>query len=172
MKNYRSIYFNDERKWKASSKYDDVFQVGVCKAVGYIYADTNGFISKENCIEYNLYDLEKSFVKNGKLTRIVSKIKYDELWVGDPSMIQFILDKNKKILTASDWSCEASVFFEKLTCTKVYHEQCPNMYHVISELFNSWCLWCEEKIWAPDESGKNIPFSLHPYDPENPIPTK
>jgi hypothetical protein len=35
-KPYRSIYFNDERKWKSNHRDDDILQVGIKKAIGYI----------------------------------------------------------------------------------------------------------------------------------------
>ena len=81
--------------------------------------------------------------------------------VGNKPMIQNILDHHKDLLIKSDWPLNAKDFFYKLCFTDVDHEENKELYHLICDLFNSWCLWCDEKIWI---SGQSSPLSANPYD--------
>ena len=54
-------------------------------------------------------------------------------------------------------------FFYKLCSEDVSHKENKELYHLICDLFNSWCLWCDQKIWLP---GSHTPLSANPYDPD------
>jgi hypothetical protein len=163
-KPYRSIDFNDERKWKSTNLLDDVLQVGVHKAIGYVSASSVSSY-KENVIGTDLLELEKVLIKNGKITLLqVEDSNNSFLWAGDQEMIQSILNKNQNILLEYKYPTDAKEFFMKLASEDVIdHNSNQKMYHLVAELFNSWCLWCEDKIWI---YGEKI-LSTHPYDPDN-----
>ncbi len=160
-KPYRSRDFNDERKWKSYHLIDDVKQVGLQKAVGYIIKSLT-FSFTENTIKEDFVLLEKEFKEQGKLTKIIrDKIPLEILWVGDPAMMKTILDNNEEIIVKSGWSVNPKEFFSKLCKTDIDHNKNRPMYHIIAELFNSWCLWCEKPIWFDGNA-----LSENPYDPD------
>lgn len=150
-KPYRSPEFNDERKWKAKNLLDDVVQVGKQKAIGYV------------CISDTilLEDLETMFPT--KLTYYKADRLVPVFYVGDMGMMQKIIDHNKDLLIKNNWSLNAVKVFDRVCREDVAHEENPDMYHFIADLFNSWCLWCEKPIWV---AKKNQPLSEHPYDPD------
>lgn len=139
-KHYRSIYFNDERKWKLTCKFDDVYQVGNVKAIGY---------SSKDLLNNNDF--------NGKLIMI----KGDHLYVGDKHMIQSIADLNKEVLIKSGWTLDAEGIFNNVCNINIDHGSNIDLYHVIADLFNSWCLWCEAPRFKD-----GIAYSKNPYDPD------
>lgn len=153
-KPYRSKEFNDERKWKAKSLLDDVTQVGKQKAMGYVLVETDK--------QLNLF--KKKFGK--QLTYYKSwgrNYSTPTFWVGDKKMIQDIINNNKDLLIKNDWSLDASEVFNRICIYDVDHEYSPELYHFITDLFNSWCLWCEKPIMV---SGKSQPDSASPFDPD------
>ena len=154
-KAYRSIDFNDERKWKKNNLLDDVIQVGIKKAIGYV---CNQPIEEHR-------KLKKQFTKENKLVFLDLFENFSILWVGDPQMMQNIIDKNKNLLLENGWKTDAKSFFKKIVKTHIAHDENEKLYHVICEFFNSWCLHCEK----PTKTIKNNKYeflSEHPYDPE------
>jgi hypothetical protein len=163
---YRSIDFNDERKWRRKHPLDDVLQVGVQKAIGYI---VNAKCTDTPTYPVDLEALKERLAKKGRLVDIMppnESLPAEALWVGDAEMMQPILDKNSKILVDAKWPTTAKAFFNKICRTDVDHDPIPwlpnriankKLYHVICDLFNSWCLFCERCIWI---DGK--PLSEHP----------
>lgn len=161
---YRSIDFNDERKWKSKHRFDDVFQVGFQKAVGYLCWIPG---KEDNELKEYIFNLlNMGLFEPNKLVLVTnsssdSHKNFPILYVGDVAMMQPILDKNKKILIASNWSTDAKEVFYKIAYHDVLHNENDKLYHVICELFNSWCLWCEPSIKKDNKF-----FSVDPYDPE------
>jgi hypothetical protein len=161
-KPYRSIDFNDERKWKSNYKFDDILQVGIQKAIGY-----TAFTESEMD---DLKDLENQFINNGKITHSILNPKgfaynINVLWVGDLKMIQSILDPHKDYLRKKRYPVRAKNFFLKICEHHVDHDKDEKLYHIITDLYNSWCLWCEKLTC--NKSGKVPQFlSTHPYDPD------
>lgn len=82
-------------------------------------------------------------------------------WAGDPVMMQPIIDRQKDILIKAGWATNAEEVFNKLVETDVGHDENKALYHTIADLFNSWCLWCEQPIFVGDKV-----LSGHPYDPD------
>lgn len=163
---YRSTDFNDERKWKRYHQNDDVLQVGKQKAIGYIFTRDSKRITA----------FEKLFIKfrnQGKFVALFNE-PYPQrnvsiaagltiLWVGDPNMMQSILNKKKFLLKKNHWSSDANKFFNRIIKTKIRHEKNPAMYHLICQLFNSWCLWCEPR---PTYMDNGEILSQYPFDPD------
>lgn len=161
---YRSTEFNDERKWKSKSSLDDVLQVGTHKAVGYICQIED----HEDHNEQAILKLQSQLLANGKLTIYEQDFDPDHewcpsLWAGDEKMIQSILDRNRDLVITSGWPAQAASFFDRLVRDDVSHKNNRDMYHLICELFNSWCLHCEKTIWV---KGRSAPLSEHPFDPD------
>lgn len=154
---YRSVEFNDERKWKSKQDHDDVLQVGIQKAVGYTIFDTN---DKES-----LMSLHESMARQGKFVFIKEEKDYDfnVLWTGDKTMMQPILDKKKELLTQAECPHDAENFFKMICHDHVDHDENEELYHLICDLFNSWCLWCESPVRGPD---RGVLLSKYPYDPD------
>jgi hypothetical protein len=161
-KAYRSIDFNDERKWKRNHPLDDVLQVGIKKSIGYICDSP----------EKELKILKKSFLKKDKFVFLEVAPSLDKrvpvLWVGDKVMMQNILDNQKDILMENDWPTKAKQVFQKIITDDVVHEENKILYHLIADLFNSWCLHCEPYILVK-ENGKFIYLSPRPYDPDEEV---
>ncbi len=154
---YRNKLFNDERKWKHQNEFDDIRQVGIKKAIGYIsYPQSN--------VCPGLIYLEDEF--NDKLTAIVYCDCIAYLWVGDKYMIQNIINENSKIVINSGWPLDAYEFFVRLTKENICHDNNKKLYHVVCDMFNSWCLFCEEPVWFVDGQLLNNPLSTHPHDPD------
>jgi hypothetical protein len=153
---YRSVDFNDERKWKASNLLDDVMQVGIKKSIGYICNQPTEEHRK----------LKKQFIKEGKLVYLDLTEDFSILWVGDPQMMQTIIDKNKNILLENGWKTDTKLVFKEITKTDIAHNENKKLYHLICKFFNSWCLWCQRPIKAPKNSKYSV-LSEHPYDPDN-----
>jgi hypothetical protein len=164
-KPYRSIEFNDERKWKATHALDDLLQVGNQKALGYI-CSWKGETFKENVYGQDIKALKRSLAKSGKLVSLRKKHdgKCLVLWAGDKKMIQKILNRHKSLLKKSRWTADAKEFFKRISRTDVAHDQNEELYHLVAKLFNSWCLWCEKPIWV---KGRKEPLSENPYDPDS-----
>lgn len=158
-KTFRSIDFNDERKWKSTCLLDDVLQVGSKKALGYVTAPP---------IE-NLSELADRFRTSGKMVYLKEKIsscgdKISYLWVGDEILIQDVLNENLAILIKNKWPLSGKEVFDLVCRTDVDHFENIEMYHFICDLFNSWCLWCERTCF--DENQKMF-LSKDPYDPDD-----
>lgn len=167
-KPYRSIAFNDERKWKMNHLLDDVLQVGKHKAIGYVASEEKASFV-ENAIGYNLDDLCKQLTKSGTLTVITTNNErpgLKKLWVGDVKMMRRILNKHTDLLRKSGWPVSPHKFFDRISVESIDHTANPDMYHVVCELFNSWCLWCERPVWRQCPDGSSKPFSINPYDPD------
>lgn len=150
---YRSIDFNDERKWKHKNPYDDVVQVGKQKSIGYVVLDHED--------ELNQFSISKDKFTNLKFRE---EAKFYIYHVGDKQMMQGILEQNKDLLIASGWECDAEFVFNKICTTDIAHDENENLYHLICDLFNSWCLWCEPLL--KDVSGCYKFVSVNPYDPD------
>lgn len=155
-KPYRSTNFNDERKWKSNHPFDDVLQVGKLKAVGYVRGEP-----------FDIETLKNNFIKSGKLVKLIS----GTLWVGDHDMIslQINIDKNVKILTNANWIISAEEVFNNICKNNEdsQHNNNSDLYHLITELFNSWCLWCEYPIYNKNSTSRYDYFlSQNPYDPD------
>lgn len=153
---YRSDDFNDERKWKMKRSLDDVAQVGKLKAVGYVGEAPNRDLKR----------LKKSFVAKNKLAYfrpVGGDMACDTLWVADMVMMFPILEANKNVLLKAGWPTDAEEVFLKLIYTDVDHRKSKKLYHMICDLFNSWCLHCEKPVWVP---GRKEPMSENPYDPD------
>lgn len=133
---YSSFNFNEERKWIRQNKLDDIMMVGIKKAIGYV-----SFYGKNKDLQKTIL-LQNKF--QDKLTKIVSISNYDILWVGDKDMIQYIINNNYELIIKSGWSIAACEFFNRLTTEDICHDKNSQLYHVVCELFNSWCLWCEK----------------------------
>lgn len=148
MKPYRSKDPNDERKWKKVYALDDVDEVGNQKAIGYVCARVKGErdpLDGAWSIAY-LRVMGKLFKEKGKLTHIRpadDSVGCQSLWVGDPTMMQKILDRHTKLLEKNKCPIDAKSFFSWICNTDIDHQENPDMYHMICELFNSWCLWCK-----------------------------
>lgn len=154
-KHYRSVDFNDERKWKHKNPYDDVVQVGKQKSIGYVVLDHED--------ELNQFSIDKDKF---------SYMKFDEegkfyvYHVGDKQMMQTILDQNKDLVIAAGWEVDAEFVFNKICTTHPCHEGQMELYHLICDLFNSWCLWCDPIDWRDIGQGRRKPFSVDPFDPD------
>lgn len=157
---YRSIYFNDERKWKVNNKWDDVYQVGLKKAIGYVPIDFNSDELFE--IVYHFSKSNKLFLINSNLNSIKNPDRYT-VWAGDKIMIQNIIDANLDIISKYKWPLDAEEFFNKICFENIRHKDNEELYHVINDLFNSWCLFCEIPIVAPNNF---IHLSKNPYNPD------
>lgn len=156
-KPYRSVLFNDERKWKSTELRDDVYQVGIQKAMGYI------------CLEEgeSTEELDKRFsVKMTCFKPAGNGYGAPTYWVGDAPMIQAILDKNKELLDKNEWSCNAAYVFNRLSLYQVNHEYNKELYHMITDLFNSWCLWCEPMTEPVLLDGRSDFLSANLFDPD------
>jgi hypothetical protein len=147
MKPYRSIDFNDERKWKSKHPLDDIYQVGIQKSMGYVRYSSE-------------INLEKLHLSNSKLI-FFKKGAVNTLWVGDIAMMQLILDSNKETLINNAWSIQASEVFDRICKHDVRHHENNILYHLITDLFNSWCLWCETPVWSEQSTE---PSSKKPHD--------
>lgn len=155
---YRDINFNNERKWKSDKEFADIYEVGDKKAIGYIC------FWKESKLDF-LYGLEKEFIKNGKLASVViDSYKVEMLWVGDKRMIQSILDKHKDILIKNNFSLDAEEFFNRIKNEQINHDKNEEIFHVVNELFNSWCLFCEEPPTVIFKDNKYHYLSKHSCD--------
>jgi len=155
---YRSVDFNDERKWKTHHEHDDVYQVGTQKSIGYVIVEFN----EDDLLQKMKLDFKEKF------THIVRSEHFYVFWVGDKEMMQSILDYHQHLLAKSNWPLDAHSFFERVVTDDVYHDKDSYMYHLIAKLFNSWCLWCELpgqlKLNPDDNSGTYL--SRYPYDPD------
>lgn len=149
---YRSTDFNDERKWKSAHEHDDILQVGIKKAVG--YSCFNNHESAEEFLKLNIGPDKLSYIKSHK--------DCISLWVGDAPMMEQLINIHKYIISQNYWPLDAEEFFKKLSLISVAHDDHPDFYHVICDFFNSWCLWCEDKIWTDNEV-----LSVDPFDPDN-----
>lgn len=160
-KPYRSIRFNDERKWKRKHPLDDILQVGSQKAMGYVCETTDD----EDHFRENLIKVKKSLSETGKLVYYKRRTKgwLPILYVGDKDMMQSILDRHKDILIEAGWDTDAELVFAKIYGEHIDHHKNKRLYHLIAKLFNSWCLFCESPIKNP--SGGPL-LSSHPYDPD------
>lgn len=158
---YRSIRFNDERKWKTTHLLDDVLQVGKLKAVGYV-TERISFITKE----FDLPALSIQLFNDHKLIRITEKGDVRFLWVGDPQMMSDVINKHIDIISNINWPTNSDEFLTKLSREHVEHRDNRDMYHVICDMFNSWCLWCEQPISKKHVDGSMQWYSQHPYDPD------
>lgn len=159
---YRSIDFNDERKWKRYHYFDDIFQVGIQKAIGYVSIDS---ICKDYSVS-SIDSLKELLIRNNKLVYL--KNKNDEyghgtFWVGDREMIQSIIDNQRDILNTHGWNDDAGQVFYRICQHSVEHEENRELYHLITDLFNSWCLWCDPRAIMIDDKF----MSINPYDPDN-----
>jgi len=76
-------------------------------------------------------------------------------------MISNILKSNDEVVRASKWPVTPKKFFDKLCKIEIAHQKNPRLYHVICDLFNSWCLWCE----GPSTYKDGTFYSSNPYDP-------
>lgn len=158
---YRSLDFNNERKWKSTHDLDDVLQVGTHKAIGYV--------SQNTAYQHQTFDLQALTVQmrdSNKLVTVVSEGNHILLWVGDTQMMNVILDAHKEVVLANGWSTVAKEFFVRLSKESIEHIHNPNMYHVVCDLFNSWCLWCEKSIVKKFIDGSTRYISANPYDPD------
>lgn len=164
-KPYRSVWFNDERKWKMTKLADDVLQVGVHKAVGYIFNLNFEEPNSPHKEKHNLVKIEKLLLKQGKLVDIRpgQDGRITVMHAGDSSMMKSILDNNKELLRKSKWPVTPKAVLKKIATMDVKHDENAPLYHVICELFNSWCLWCEKSIWVV---GMTEPQSAQPHDPD------
>jgi hypothetical protein len=126
----RSVFFNDERKWHASHPFDDVLQVGTAKAVGYVCTEETPDITADKLV----------------LVRSADDSIYSRtFWVCDRLMAQAVLDKHSATVTAHGWPMDARRFFVRLVFEDIPHNA---LYHVVCDLFNSWCLHCEPPpVW-------------------------
>jgi len=161
-KPYRSIDFNDERKWKTTHLLDDVLQVGKQKAIGYVVDYT-----KYSTKEFDMQTIANQLSSQGKLIRIVDLNEMKLLWVGDKQMIKSILNKNASLTSNNGWPLDAEQFFNRIAVEDIDHTDNPEMYHVVCDLFNSWCLWCEKPIWKKFVDGSTRAISANPYDPDS-----
>ena len=169
---YRSIDFNDERKWKHKHPNDDVNQVGIQKAIGHICNDRNKFDSD------GIKELQLKFLESGKFTHLKFDRSLYILHVGDKDWIQKILNINVELINQHKLNCDAEWFFNYIANNQIWHDEFLNeirpenkivskdLYHMICELFNSWCLWCEPRIWHIDDNGTSHLLSADPYDPD------
>jgi len=167
-KPYRSLSYNDERKWKTTHLLDDVLQVGKHKAIGYVASEKNSSFL-ENAIGYNLDELYTQLTKPGTLTVIRTNNErpgLTKLWVGDVKMMRRILNKNADIIIKNNWPLLPEKFFDRISVESIDHHNNPDMYHVVCDLFNSWCLWCEQPVWRKCPDGSTKPFSVNSYDPD------
>lgn len=89
------------------------------------------------------------------------------LSVGDEEMIQKVINNNQKVLSKIGFKPVAKNIFTKI-CEKDFdHDKNMDMYHFITELFNSWCLWCEPPSnCIIDQNGDYTSYSANPYDPD------
>ena len=156
VKSYRSIYFNDERKWKSNNLLDDITQVGIKKAMGHI------------CVtqDMSLKKLKKDF--SNKLNYYLDDEIVPTFHVGDEKMIQTLINKNINILIKNNWKLSAKEVFYKVCVNDISHDDNKELYHFITDLFNSWCLFCEEPVWVfrKDSKTRKIPMSKFPFDPD------
>lgn len=158
---FRSLNFNDERKWKTTQDLDDVLQVGIHKAIGYLYQNTN--------YQHQTFDLQTLAAQmqaGNKLVAIVTEGDHTLLWVGDTQMMNAFLEVHKEVVTANNWSTVAKEFFDRICKEDIDHANNPGMYHVVCELFNSWCLFCERPIRKKFIDGSIRTISAQPYDPD------
>jgi len=158
---YRSLWFNDERKWKSNDLLDDVLQVGKQKAIGYVIENTT-YLTKE----FDMRALAEQLYAENKLIRIVEDGDMLLLWAGDSAMMRIILDKNKELIEKNGWPLEPESFFDRISSEDIDHHDNPDMYHVVCDLFNSWCLHCEIPIRKQFVDGSIKYISAHPYDPD------
>ena len=137
-------------------------QVGLKKAIGNVIDDPDRYLGRDIKL------LEKEARQKDKLVLYSSGGQYcgPALWVGDKLMMQSILDNHYNFLISVGWPVDASLFFRKISGlpVSVPHDQNTQLYHLINELFNSWCLFCEPRSGKNDEKGKML--SAHPYDPD------
>lgn len=164
---YRSIYYNDERKWKSTSILDDVLKVGTVKALGYV-ASSMTFKFEENGHKYDLDKLATKLQSPDKYVIMTyGEIPKDKkLWVGDQRMMSEVLNRNIETLRKNNWPFSPSEFFNRIIHENISHKDNPDMYHIVCELFNSWCLWCEKAISKKFADGSTKYMSANPYDPD------
>ena len=159
---YRNISFNDERKWKRKHPLDDILQVGIKKAMGYVV--------NAQCKDTPTYPLDLEPIRDGLIKRgLFAKIVWEQqlingekwyvaerLWVGDEKMIQAILNKHKSVLEAAKWPTKAEDVFNKVCENRCEHSDNKEMYHLICKLFNSWCLFCEKSYATNEPLSKSV----------------
>lgn len=158
MKSYRSINFNDERKWKSSSPHDDVLQVGKLKAVGYV-----GYTKIDACYRAGMLLKEEAphiinhLLENNKFVHICDEFNGSGnscmtwIWAGDYFMIDSLIQKHASKIKKNNWPLIPEQFFARIIADNIGHDENPIMYHVINDFFNSWCLWCEQPIINSDK---------------------
>jgi hypothetical protein len=160
---YRSKDFNDERKWKSNHPHDDVLQVGIQKAIGYVCWLSGHQTNDLKELVFDMFDSGKLVMFRG--SNSISHMNFPILYVGDERMIQSIADRQKDVLVKAGWPTEAGLIFEKICSVGVKHDENEELYHLIADLFNSWCLWCDIPLW-PEGEKIHEPFSRNPYDPD------
>lgn len=161
-KPYRSLDFNNERKWKATDHLDDVLQVGKHKAIGYVVENIS-YTHKD----FDMQALAGQLYAEGKLLRVVTEGDLLFLWAGDCNMIATILEANKSLIEKNGWPLTAEVFFDRLSVEDIKHSLNAEMYHLVCDLFNSWCLWCEVPVRKKFVDGSTRFISANPYDPDD-----
>lgn len=185
---YRSINYNDERKWKSTQLFDDVLQVGIKKAIGYICSNKDdqerdkavienlvqqlfqqGKLVSQKETAITLKNLQfRGFNRDPKKLKLLDKsLDFWTFYVGDKDMIANIINQHQELLTKNNWKIDPEWVFNKICKEQVDHYDNQELYHVVCDLFNSWCLHCEEPDWTGPLVNKEIvPLSRHPYDPD------
>jgi len=160
-KPYRSLDFNNERKWKSTALLDDVLQVGKHKAIGYVIQNKSYSIK-----EFDMQALMEQLKAEHKLVRLVKNNGMILIWAGDSQMMTVVLDKHKALIEQNGWPTTPKAFFDRITVEDIDHFNNPDMYHVVCDLFNSWCLHCETPIPKKFVDGSTKYISANPYDPD------
>lgn len=163
---YRSLDFNNERKWKATSIIDDVTKVGIHKALGYA-SSAVGAKYKENCKDYDLDQLAIDLQTPDTYVTLIDTERTKRLWVGHHQMMEKILNAKAEVVIRHGWPTTPKEFFDRISQEQVPHDTQPELYHVVCDLFNSWCLWCERPIPKKFVDGSTRFLSQYPYDPDN-----
>lgn len=158
---YRSTKFNDERKWKTTHRLDDVLQVGKLKAVGYVI-ENKTYTTKE----FDMDELARQLFNDGKIISFAEDNILRLLWVGDQVMMDNVIAKHKGAIEEYNWPTNSFSFLSRLASEDVSHKKNPEMYHVICDMFNSWCLHCERPLVKKCLDGSVQYLSSNPYDPD------